>query len=80
MDFKNSFLHGDLEEEVYMTQPPGYEDSKFPSYVCKLERSLYGLKQAPRAWNTKINAFLVKIGFQTSSANPSLYSLFTKGK
>ena len=61
-----------------MTQLPGYEDSKFPSYICKLERSLYGLKQAPRAWNTKINAFLVKIGFQTSSANPYLYSLVTK--
>ncbi|GKC08167.1 retrovirus-related pol polyprotein from transposon TNT 1-94 [Tanacetum coccineum] len=49
MDFKSAFLNGKLKEEVYVKQPPGFESSEFPDYVCKLDKALYGLKQAPRA-------------------------------
>ncbi|GJU57952.1 retrovirus-related pol polyprotein from transposon TNT 1-94 [Tanacetum coccineum] len=49
MDVKSSFLNGKLKEEVYVKQPPGFESSEFPDYVCKLNKAFYGLKQAPRA-------------------------------
>jgi hypothetical protein len=73
MDVKNAFLHGDLQEEVYMEQPPGYVDETHPNLVCRLKKALYGLKQAPRAWSDKIGQYLVTSGFQTSNANFSLY-------
>jgi hypothetical protein len=73
MDVKNAFLHGDLQEEVYMEQPPGYVDQTRPNLVCRLKKVLYGLKQTPRAWSDKIGQYLVKSGFQTSNADFSLY-------
>lgn len=55
IDIQNAFLHGVLSEEVYMKQPPGYENSSYPSsYVCRLNKALYGLKQAPRAWHSRL--------------------------
>jgi hypothetical protein len=73
MDVKNAFLHGELQEEVYLDQPPGYEDMSHPNYVCRLRKALYGLKQAPKAWHDKIAESLVTIGFRMSDADHSLY-------
>jgi hypothetical protein len=73
MDVNNVFLHGDLQEEMYMEQPPGYVDQTHPNLVCRLKKALYGLKQAPRAWSDKIAQYLVTSGFQTSKADFSLY-------
>ena len=50
LDIKNAFFHGDLVEEVYMEQPPGFVAQGESSLVCRLRRSLYGLKQSPQAW------------------------------
>ena len=57
-DVKTAFLHGDIDEEVYMEQPAGYEDGT--NRVCKLRKSLYGMKQSPRKWNEKFTCFLAK--------------------
>jgi len=73
MDVKNVFLHGDLQEEVYMEQPLGYVDQTHPNLVCRLKKTLYSLKQAPRAWSNKIGQYIVTSGFQTSNADFSLY-------
>ena len=73
MDVKNAFLHGELQEEVYVEQPPGYEDMSHPEYVCRLRKALYGLKQAPRAWHDRIAEYLVTIGFRRAHADHSLY-------
>ncbi|KAM2011562.1 hypothetical protein ACFX1T_023520 [Malus domestica] len=73
LDVKNAFLHGILQEEVYMSQPPGFHDSKHEDYVCKLHKSLYGLKQAPRAWNDRFTTFLPSLGFQFTYSDSSLF-------
>jgi Reverse transcriptase (RNA-dependent DNA polymerase) len=73
LDVQNAFLHGDLSEEVYMTQPPGFTDSTKPDHVCFLKKSLYGLKQSPRAWFHKLSESLVAFGFISSNYDPSLF-------
>jgi hypothetical protein len=77
MDVKNAFLHGELDKEIYMEQPKGFQSKTHPEYVCKLKKTLYGLKQALRAWYGKIGEFLIQNGFKVA---PSDSSLFVKSK
>ncbi|PKU71322.1 Retrovirus-related Pol polyprotein from transposon TNT 1-94 [Dendrobium catenatum] len=72
LDVSNAFLHGDLPDDIYMRQPPGFTDPNQPDAVCKLQKSLYGLKQAPRQWFTKLTTFLQTQGFRFSRSDPSL--------
>jgi len=74
MDVVTAFLAGELEEEIYMEQPEGFElGSKEDDSVCRLRKSLYGLKQAPRVWNQKIRSFLKSIGFNQLHSDPCVY-------
>jgi hypothetical protein len=75
---QNVFLHGVLEEEVYMRQPPGYESSEHPNFVCKLDKAIYGLKQAPRTWYSKLSSKLQMMEFVPSKGDTSLFFLRVK--
>jgi hypothetical protein len=73
IDIQNAFLHGTLSEEVFMSQPPGYQHPIYPTHVCKLQRVIYGLKQAPRAWFSRLSTKLLELGFHGSRSNSSLF-------
>jgi hypothetical protein len=73
MDIKTAFLHGELEETVYMRQPPGFTRAGLQDHVCKLKRSIYGLKQSPRQWNKVIDRYLKEHGFKPSICEPCVY-------
>jgi len=78
MDVVTAFLNGELNEEIYMQQPPGYIQSGKERLVCKLKKSLYGLKQSPRCWNATFREYLNSVGFKESSADPCVF--IRKGK
>jgi hypothetical protein len=75
LDIKTAFLNGELEEDVYVQQPPGYMDGG-PQLACHLQKALYGLRQAPRSWHLCLKAELQSIGFTESEADPGLYIHF----
>jgi hypothetical protein len=74
MDVKSAFLNGPIKEEVYVEQPPGFEDSEYPNHVYKLSKALYGLKQSPRAWYECLRDFLITNGFKVRKADPTLFT------
>jgi hypothetical protein len=71
---KSAFLNGPIKEEVYVEQPPDFEDSKYPSHVYKLSKALYGFKQAPRAWYECLRDFLSTNDFKVGKADPTLFT------
>jgi hypothetical protein len=71
MDVKTAFLNGFIKEEVYIEQPQGFEVHGRESHVCRLKKSLYGLKQAPRAWYSRIDNYLLQLGFVKSEWIPT---------
>ena len=79
-DVKNAFLHGNLEEEVYMDIPPGCSTVSKTTTVCRLQKALYGLKQSPRAWFGRFTQAMKKYGFQQSNADHTLFLKHRHGK
>nr|KYP37068.1 Retrovirus-related Pol polyprotein from transposon TNT 1-94 [Cajanus cajan] len=77
LDINNAFLNGMLEEDIYMSQPPGFIEPGNKHLVCKLQKSLYGLKQAPCAWFDRLTSVLLMLGFSKSKCNPSLFIFST---
>ncbi|GKD41001.1 putative ribonuclease H-like domain-containing protein [Tanacetum coccineum] len=73
MNVNSAFLYGKIEEEVYVCQPPGFEDSDFPDRVYKVEKALYGLHQAPRAWYETLSTYLLDNGFQRGKIDKTLF-------
>ena len=73
MDVKTAFLNGFIQEEVYVEQPPGFENHNFPNNVFKLTKALYGLKQAPRAWYVRLSSFLLEKGFSKGKVDTTLF-------
>ena len=73
MDVKSAFLNGFISEDVFVKQPPGFENDHFPDHVFKLKRALYGLKQAPRAWYDRLKAFLLKSVFSVGNVDFTLF-------
>ncbi|GKA14831.1 putative ribonuclease H-like domain-containing protein [Tanacetum coccineum] len=73
MDVKSAFLYGTIEEEVYVCQPPGFEDPQFPDKVYKVEKALYGLHQAPRAWYETLSTYLLENGFRRGTIDKTLF-------
>ena len=73
MDVKTAFLHGDLEEEIYMEQLEGFKERGKENYVCKLKKSLYGLKQAPRQWYKKFESVMGEQGYKKTTSDHCVF-------
>ncbi|GJV58465.1 putative ribonuclease H-like domain-containing protein [Tanacetum coccineum] len=73
MDVKRAFLYGKIDDEVYVSQPPGFQDPKYPHKVYKVIKALYGLHQAPRAWYATLSTFLLKNGYRRGTIDKTLF-------
>ena len=73
LDVKTAFLHGELEEDIYMQQQEGFTVSSKEDYVCLLKRSFYGLKQSPRQWYKRFDSFMISHDFKRSSFDNCVY-------
>jgi hypothetical protein len=71
---KTTFLHGDLEEKIYMKQPEVFVVKGKKDLVCKLKRSIYGLKQSPRMWYQNFDTYILILGFVRSKVDHFIYS------
>ena len=80
MDVHTAFLNGKLDEDIFMSQPEGFEVEGKEDMVCHLHRLLYGLKQSPRCWNKELSCHLFKSGFQQSIADPCVFFQWKNGK
>ena len=80
MDVKSTFLNGDLKEEVYVEQSPGFVILGSEGKICKLKKALYELKQAPCAWYQRIDAYFLRNGFKRSPSDANLYIYREGGK
>ncbi|GKE37580.1 putative ribonuclease H-like domain-containing protein, partial [Tanacetum coccineum] len=79
MNVKSAFLYGTIEEEVYVCQPPSFEDLQFPNKVYKVDKALYGLHQAPRAWYKTLSTYLIENGFRRGIIDKTLFIKKDKG-
>ncbi|GKE54950.1 putative ribonuclease H-like domain-containing protein [Tanacetum coccineum] len=79
MDVKSAFLYGKIKEEVYVCQPPGFEDLEFPNRVYKVEKALYDLHQAPRAWYETLSTYLLDNTFQRGQIDKTLFIKRVRG-
>ena len=73
LDVKTAFMHGDLDEEIFMEQPEGFKVKGKENLVCKLKKSLYGLKQVPRQWYKKFDSFMMSQEYKRTFADPCVY-------
>jgi len=73
MDVKNAFLNGYINEEVFVSQPPRFEDHQHSEHVFKLKKTLYRLKQAPRQWYERLSVFLTSKGYDRGTSNKTLF-------
>lgn len=80
LDVKSAFLHGELEEDVFVEQPQGYEVKGKENMVYKLHKALYGLKQAPRAWFSRIETYFINEEFASSPSEQTLFIKRREGK
>ena len=78
LDVKTAFLHGDLEEEIYMEQPEGFKARGKEDLVYRLRKSLYGLKQAPKQWHEKFDNVMMASGFKINECDKCVYVKYTE--